>query len=139
MANESKYKFTDALFNDRVSWNYLKYDYNKKCIDVHILHNKKRVDPEEYSVYLNIVDTNVEAEVKDNKLFLYFDNGNCNVEIEILEKRGFFRTKKYIRSTYNYLPRKITCFSQTKIEKKIVLVGDENWDIIAKFINQVFE
>jgi len=138
MFKHSKFKFTDPIFHDGQAWNYLKYDGHKKSIEAHIILDY-RYDLNSYVAFLNIVDTDVISNFENNTLYLNFENGRCSVEISVIEKAGFFKKKKCLRSIFRFLPTGEVHTIETKMKHKVELVGDEKWDRIANFLNRVFE
>jgi len=130
----NKFIFTDALFYDGVAWNYLKYDKNTDKIDCHIILNDK-TSYNGYISYLNIVDTNVIPEIDGNNLTLTFDNGNCIVNLSIIKRKKLFFTKKYVKSRFEYIPKNLVYYGEIKHKKKLPVINNPKWDIIANFLN----
>lgn len=135
---QSRFKFTEPLFYDGVAWNYLKYDHFLDKLEAHIVVNSEKI-PESYLAFFNIINKNVSVSLENNELYLDFDNNRCKVIIKIEEKKNFFYKKKYLKSIYRYYPRNIEHTYIPKIKKRIELIGHEKWDIIANFINQIFQ
>lgn len=138
MKTRSRFKFTDQLFFDGVAWNYLKYDGFKDIIEGHIIINHA-TSLDDYIAFMNIVHKNIETEIKDDILYMTYDNGSCVVSFQFKEKNRFFFRKKYIEATFRFIPRNIVHISKTKLKHKIELIGNEKWDMIANFMNRLFE
>lgn len=134
MPIESRFKFTDPIFYDGEAWNYLKYDGFKNSIEAHIILNHRKTF-DEYIAYLNIIDSNITSEINGDTLHIYFADGKSSAEIKIIEKRNFFRNRKYLRSIYRFNPTNLEIISETRVKNKTQLVGNEKWDRIANFIN----
>lgn len=118
--------FTGPLFYDGYSWNFLVYNDNK--VEVNQIIGPKKEDP-----YNGFIDRMVISSIIDNELYLYFDKSL--VILSIFEKKLCLFKRKYIKVKYKFIPTKYQHYCEIKIAKKLELVGEENWDTIAEFLN----
>lgn len=138
MFKNSRFKFTDPIFYDGLAWNYLKYDPFKKSIEAHIIVNYKE-NYDKYIAFMNIVDSKVIPDVIGDQLYLSLEDGKCIVKITIVEKKECFFTKKFIRANYKFSPTDIEETREIKLKNRVDVMGYEKWDIIANYLNRVFE
>jgi len=126
---------TFPLFFDGFSLNYLSFNQENGKTEISQILDPKLKD-NSYDAFMQMMEKNVCADVIDDILCLHFDN--CLVRIYITQKKSCFcGSSKYLKSIYKYIPTKTEIIFEQKINEDIELIGDKNWDLIAKYINQV--
>ena len=129
------HNFTSPIFFDGVSLNYIIFDEKNRKTEINpviIIKNNAA-----YNEFIRIIDKTVKSDIIDNDLVIFFDN--CVVKMSIIKKTNCFFEKKYIKSVYEFLPTKTVFIIEKKLNYKLKIVGDPDWDRIATYLNQVFD
>lgn len=125
---------TEPLFYDGSGWYCLNFNpYN--CIITIEFHKSNEKELDSYVNLMGIIDKNVNIDLINDNLYIYFDNRRCIVEISTFHTKKCFCSKKYIRSVFKQLSTGNEIVSIRKLRKIVEKTGDDRWDLIADFLN----
>jgi len=124
------YAISPPLFFDGEKW--ISLIYNPKIYTICIKPENKNAMvkyDDEFKVYIT-----------ENKLFILYDKGKKVVQLEIIEEKNCFHCKSNkLQSKFHDMEILDEIRGITTVKRRIDKVNNKYWDMIADFVNRIFD